>query len=743
MSGFAQALRAYRDGTLTREKLLTEVERQLAEREMDAVSLLQLLNEEHSRTRLPDNLHGAIAARILQWRDPPSPFKLPATRAVPPAPDNMGQDRTETVIIEREPAPPGEGQSEPGDVESRRTAPITLGSVLQGRFKLIENIGQGGMSVVYKAIDLRKIEARSSDPYVAVKLLTVPSSGFGHSLTLLQGEAQKLQSLPHPNIVRVIDVDRDGRTVFMTMEYLTGEPLKRRLLAPDFRGMPVLEAERIIEAICAALEFAHHNDIIHGDLKPGNIIITQKSEVKVIDFGIARLMIRPQAAAAANTATAGAAIATTAAPGSTPVEERLNGLAALTPLYASPEMLEQRGPDPRDDVYALACIAHELLTGQHPFEEKSALEARDAGVRLVRRKELSRGQFNAIAHGLEFDREKRTATAAEFLEEFRTNQSTGKRWTALLACLVALLLVGSLYFALRGRVGGDVSTSRAAPIASLASGEVFRDCPTCPLMKVLPPGKFMQGSPATDPDAQPFEQPQHSVTIGYAFGVGVYEVTVGEFREFVDATKRKIAGCTVYDGSWHERADLGWNDVGYPQSSTHPVACVSWRDARDYTTWLSHKTGQHYRMASASEWEYAARAGSEASRPWGADTEAACMSANVADLSAAQRYPGWKVNQCTDGYVYSAPVGSFAPNAFGLYDMLGTVFEWVEDCWQPDYRGAPTDGSAWVTADCAQHDMRGGSWFTAAAAVSVAARNRFEEGYRSNSVGFRLVREIQ
>jgi serine/threonine protein kinase len=427
MPGFVQALRAYRDGTLTREKLLTEVERQLAEREMDAVSLLKLLNEEHSRTRLPDNLHGAIAARILQWRDPPSPFRLPVTRAVPPPPNNTGQDRTETVLIEREPAPPGERQPEPADVESRRTAPITLGSVLQGRFKLIENIGQGGMSIVYKAIDLRKIEARSSDPYVAVKLLTVPSSGFGHSLTLLQGEAQKLQSLPHPNIVRVIDVDRDGRTVFMTMEYLTGEPLKRQLLAPDFRGMPVLEAERIIEAVCAALEFAHHNDIIHGDLKPGNIIITQKSEVKVIDFGIARLMIRPHPGTAANTATAGDATPTTAATGSAPVEERLGALTALTPLYASPEMLEQRGPDPRDDVYALACIAHELLTGQHPFEDKSALEARDAGVRLVRRKELSRGQFNAIARGLEFDREKRTATAAEFLEEFRTNPSAGYR----------------------------------------------------------------------------------------------------------------------------------------------------------------------------------------------------------------------------------------------------------------------------------------------------------------------------
>ena len=719
MSGFVQALRAYRDGTLSREKLLSEVERQLAERETDAVSLLRLLNEEHARARLPDNLHSAIAARLLHWRDPPPPFKplapkTPFGRHSPSSTDARVIDDAATVIIGSGSLPP-----EPTDTDARRGAPIAIGSVLQGRFKLVEAIGRGGMSVVYKAIDLRKVEARSADPYVAVKLLTVPSSGFGQSLALLQSEAQKLQSLPHPNIVRVIDCDRDGRTVFMTMEYLTGEPLKRQLLAPDFRGMPSQEADRIVESIAAALDFAHRNGVIHGDLKPGNIIITDKGEVKVIDFGIARLMTRPQSA------------------GGVP-EERAT-LAALTPLYASPEMLEQRGPDPRDDVYGLACIAHEILTGQHPFDERSALDARDADMAPVRREGMTRCQFRAIAHGLEFDRERRTASASQFLEEFRGRRSRPVERTLLLAGVVTLTLLATLYLALRGRVGGPVHSLPT----TLASGEMFRDCPTCPLMKVLPPGRFKQGAAADDPEAQPFEQPQHPVVIGYAFGMGVYEVTVGEFREFVDATSRQITGCTVYDGAWHERADLGWSDVGYPQTATHPVACVSWRDALDYTSWLSHKTGQHYRLPSASEWEYAARAGSEAPRPWSASTETACNSANVADLAAAQRYPGWKVHPCNDGYVYSAPVGSFAPNDFGLYDMLGNVFEWVADCWRADYRGAPTDGSPWLTGDCTQHDLRGGSWFTSPQYVSVSARNRFEAGYRSNSVGFRLVREIE
>jgi formylglycine-generating enzyme required for sulfatase activity len=202
-----------------------------------------------------------------------------------------------------------------------------------------------------------------------------------------------------------------------------------------------------------------------------------------------------------------------------------------------------------------------------------------------------------------------------------------------------------------------------------------------------------------------------------------------------------MQGCDTYDGQWRQRTDGSWENPGFAQTGSQPVTCTSWNDAKAYAAWLTAKTGHHYRLPSASEWEYAARAGGTAAAPW-SDAANACSGANVADQSAARHFPGWSVFGCDDGYVFTAPVGSFKANAFGLNDMLGNVFQWTEDCWNADYAGAPVDGSARTGGDCTQRELRGGSWFSVPWYVRANYRNHFAADYRTSSVGIRLVRDL-
>jgi sulfatase modifying factor 1 len=285
------------------------------------------------------------------------------------------------------------------------------------------------------------------------------------------------------------------------------------------------------------------------------------------------------------------------------------------------------------------------------------------------------------------------------------------------------------------------------PVASSSHlpnpGTVIRDCPTCPAMTVLPVGRFRQGSDTPEGGSGSFAKPSHWVAIGGPLAMGTNTVTVDEFQEFIAATGQDIQGCDTYDGEWKHRANNNWKDPGFAQTGNHPVTCVSWNDAKAYASWLSMKTGHSYRLPSASEWEYAARAGGGAVQPWDPDGSAACANANVADQSAVHRYRGWGAFACDDGYVYTAPVGTFKPNSLGLNDMLGNVFQWTEDCWSPDYAGAPTDGSARTDGNCTEHELRGGSWFSTPAYVKANYRNHFAADYRTSSVGIRLVRVIE
>ena len=245
---------------------------------------------------------------------------------------------------------------------------------------------------------------------------------------------------------------------------------------------------------------------------------------------------------------------------------------------------------------------------------------------------------------------------------------------------------------------------------------VFQDCAMCPEMIVVPAGSYMMGSPTSEAGRDNSEGPRHEVSIEYPLAVGVYEVTFAEWDACVSA-----GGCGGYRPD-----DEGWG------RARHPVTNVSWEDAREYVAWLSDETGAEYRLLSESEWEYVARARTETARYWGENEREQCRYANGND----DRVP------CSDGHEYTAPAGSLEPNDFGLYDVLGNVWEWTEDCRNESYAGAPGDGSDWRSGDCSLRVLRGGTWNDEPENLRSATRSSLSTDRRGSYLGFRVARTL-
>ena len=252
--------------------------------------------------------------------------------------------------------------------------------------------------------------------------------------------------------------------------------------------------------------------------------------------------------------------------------------------------------------------------------------------------------------------------------------------------------------------------SRTLDPPPMRPGEVFRDCDTCPEMVVIPAGTFMMGSPASEEDRDDDEGPQHPVTLR-SFAMGVKAVTFDEW----DACVRG-GGCDGY-----LPGDEGWG------RGSRPVINVNWEDAQAYVRWLSERTGAEYRLPSESEWEYAARGGT--TTPFHTGATISTDQANYDGSGRRGEYRG-----------RTTPAGTFAPNAFGLYDVHGNVWEWVQDCWHDDYRGAPSDGTAWEHGG--DYVLRGGSWNDAPRYLRSAGRGRSSTGRRLGLAGFRVSRTL-
>ena len=390
MDDGASPIQAYLAGTIGEDELLVQVDRVLADGSVvDRAALLNDWKTKSGRIRA-SGVRDQLSARVqaLSWSD----SEVHDTINRPPA-------------LARE---------------------LQAGDVLAHRFVIEAKIGSGGMGSVFKARDLRREEAQDRHPYIAMKTLNVELLQREDSLKILQREARKAQSLSHPNIVRVYDFDRDGQIMFVTMELLEGTSLEAMIRANGLTGTALQEALPILGQVASALEFAHAEGIVHSDLKPANIFVLNNGRVKVIDFGIARAVPTPGVLTMDRTTF------------------DMQALGALTPAYASPEMIEGLDPDPRDDVFAFACITYELLTGTHPFGRTPALAARAANLRPKRPAPLSASQWRALQSGLELERSKRAASPARLIAGMQASPAIRQRRNVAIQTGVAFVAFATL-----------------------------------------------------------------------------------------------------------------------------------------------------------------------------------------------------------------------------------------------------------------------------------------------------------
>ncbi len=296
---------------------------------------------------------------------------------------------------------------------------INVGSVIRRRFVLKSVLGQGGMGAVYQALDLIREAAGDENPFVAIKLLSGSFREHPHAFLTLQREAKKTQELAHPNIVTVYDFDREDDIVYLTMEQLSGAPLLDIIQGKTAHTLSYAQKIDIIQRIARGLAYAHSKGIVHSDLKPANLFLTDNGNVKILDFGIAR------------------AVNTELYQDSFDASQ----LGALTMSYASPEMIRGEPPHPSDDIYALGIIMCELLGGVHPFNCKDASTAIENNLVPSIPKLTNPLLHHCISHALRFERAARIEDANMLLNKLNTAINI-KYYVALISCSFAILAVG-------------------------------------------------------------------------------------------------------------------------------------------------------------------------------------------------------------------------------------------------------------------------------------------------------------
>jgi formylglycine-generating enzyme required for sulfatase activity len=605
------------------------------------------------------------------------------------------------------------------------TAHVELqpGTMLANRYEIKELIGQGGMGVVYRAFD------KNRDEDIAIKLLLPSLTKNERALERFLNEARISSKLSHPNIVNVFDVQNDGDLYFLTMELLEGQDLRQIMDNQTTVGRPfeIDDIKEYIQGITDGLNHAH-KFTVHRDIKPENIWITEEGEVKLMDFGIAQLQSTSQ--------------------------RTQTGAAMGTAYYMAPEQLKGKSDiDGRADQYAVAVLMYELLTGEVPAGMIEPVnEARpDTPTPMV----------DAIHQALKPKPENRFANMDDFNEQVQRSKggrgsNTGKKKSGSNSgdgssegagnkSIIIILLI--IFVAIALGVGGGAYSRYIDEQARIKQVEKEKKLLSQLnlQMQSIPGGSFKMGS-----KQEKDEQPIHNVSIK-PFKIMSKEVTVGQFRQFVDVTgyktdaernKHNKSGCYINkDWKKHEYVKgYSWSNPSFNQTDNHPVVCVSYWDGEAFVKWLNKNTGQVFSLPSEAQWEYAARGGSNKKYHYGNSTSQLCQYGNVMDNTPLPNGAVWtKRAKCDDGYLATAPVGQYQPNQFGLYDMIGNVAEWTQDCWNDSYRGAPANGKAWKKGSCAERVLRGGSWDVEPDDLRSADRFRDSASFRGHDIGFRLV----
>ncbi len=674
------------------------------------------------------------------------------------------------------------------------------GTLLANRYRVVRQLGQGGMGSVWLAEDTQL----DNKPF-AIKMLPAILVSNKRAYSQLKDEALVAMKLTHPNIVTLRAFEENNGNPFLVMDYVEGETLDDYLaehgggvLTQRHRdteaqsgrarspsgppgGLPESAVLRILRPIAAALDYAHGEGVVHRDVKPANVMIRKDGHPFILDFGIAREIQETMT--------------------------RVTGkLSSGTLLYMSPEQLMGEPPKPEQDIYSFAAMAYECLKGEPPFV-RGAIEDQiknkqpdppPGGTQLVasvmaglaKKPEDRPHTCAAVLEGKDFSRVERVDRVDGVGGARRPAEPGGSRSRAtvkgIIAAALLAALAGGAWWFVNARAARSTGTTGVPPVATNArnserrakwhkEGEEFTINDPYGLnmtMKWCPAGSFTMGSPMSE-EGRFDDEKQHEVTLTKGFWMGQTEVTQGQWKKImggetvVDLARKGLQDDTMYNIGGKQqtlREFWGMSRDGDPMGRCGdlkddvPVYNVSWNEAVEFCRRLTQREraegripdGYEYRLPTEAEWEYACRAGTTSALPNGRDIRILGEN-NAPALDDIAWYGGnssvgfngrgvdtsnWPEKQYPGGRVYSREVKGKQPNRWGLYDMIGNVWEWCGD-WYGDYPyGSATDPTGAAEGAC--RVLRGGGWHDLARYCRSAHRAGFEPGYRFNFLGFRV-----